>query len=316
MAKSYRTIDYRIRPAKHAERLMMCEAFRRLRFGTVSSYQYVGLGSVYFSDFTLFHRALGINTMFSIEEGGGDEQRFIDNLPFSSIKLLWGNTKTELPKIDLSLRTLAWLDYDGRLSGDILDDIASFATRASSGSVLAISVQCQPEKYDGENPKRAIDYFADQFGPDCVDPVFDDSSLLGWGTAKVFHSVICNQITASLAARNGVRPADQKIHYEQIFHFHYQDGARMLTVGGVFFDRGQKSIFDHCAFGDLHFVRSGGEAFPIEIPKLTSAEIKRLEVQMPLLAGTLNHSSMPAKDADQFVQIYRYFPNFISVDFS
>jgi hypothetical protein len=295
---------------------MMCDAFRRLRFGTVSSYQYVGLGSVYFSDFTLFHRALGINTMFSIEEGDGDEQRFIDNLPFSSIKMLWGNSKTELPKVDLTLRTLAWLDYDGRLSRDVLDDIGSFVARVSSGSVLTISVQCHPEKYDDSNPRRAVEAFADEFGSECVDPALGDASLLGWGTAKFFRSVICNQITSSLAARNGVRPADQKIEYQQIFNFHYQDGARMLTVGGVFFDRGQKSIFDHCAFGDLPFVREAEDAFLIEIPKLTSAEIKRLEVQMPLLGGTVDHSSMPAKDAAQFVRIYRYFPNFISVDFS
>ncbi|WP_412549856.1 O-methyltransferase [Sinorhizobium meliloti] len=46
MPASYREIDYRIRPGKHAERLMMVEAFRHLRFGTVASYQYVGLGSV------------------------------------------------------------------------------------------------------------------------------------------------------------------------------------------------------------------------------------------------------------------------------
>ena len=55
---SYRKIDYRVRPGKYAERLMMIESFRRLRFATIESYQYVGLGSVYFSDFYLIHRAL------------------------------------------------------------------------------------------------------------------------------------------------------------------------------------------------------------------------------------------------------------------
>ena len=34
---SYRDIDYRIRPAKHVERLMMCEVFRRLRFADIET---------------------------------------------------------------------------------------------------------------------------------------------------------------------------------------------------------------------------------------------------------------------------------------
>ena len=88
MAASYREIDYRIRPAKYAERLMMVEAFRRLRFGSIESYQYVGLGSVYFSDFSLIHRTLGISKMVSIEKNEEDKSRFIENAPFSCIELL------------------------------------------------------------------------------------------------------------------------------------------------------------------------------------------------------------------------------------
>ena len=33
--------------------VMIGDALARLKFGTVESYQYVGLGSVYFSDFVL-----------------------------------------------------------------------------------------------------------------------------------------------------------------------------------------------------------------------------------------------------------------------
>ena len=68
MTASFRKIDYRVRPAKHAERMMMCEAFARLgAFDELPSYQYVGLGSVYFVDFLLFHRILGIRDMVNIE---------------------------------------------------------------------------------------------------------------------------------------------------------------------------------------------------------------------------------------------------------
>lgn len=77
MSGSFRRIDYSLRPAKHAERRMMCDVFRRLRpFGRVEDYMYVGFGSVWFSDFSLFHRALGIRDMLSIEKERSAEQRF------------------------------------------------------------------------------------------------------------------------------------------------------------------------------------------------------------------------------------------------
>ena len=68
MAKSFTKIDYRLRPAKAVERRMMAEAFLRLRpFGSVESYRYIGMGSVYFSDFLLFHGLCGFDPMSSLE---------------------------------------------------------------------------------------------------------------------------------------------------------------------------------------------------------------------------------------------------------
>ena len=316
MTKSYRKIDYRLRPAKHAERLMMCDAFRRLRFGVVSSYQYVGLGSVYFADFLLFHRALGINRMYSIEDGGGDQQRFLDNRPFANIELLWGKTASELSKIDLGLRTIAWLDYDGRLSRPVLDDIATVVSGISSGSLFSVSVQCAPTKFDPAQPNACMDSYAQEFGGDAVDPALDDEALLGWGTATVFKYAMDLEIAAALAARNGVRPPDQKMEYHQIFHFRYMDGANMLTIGGVFLDHGQRHLLNLCAFEELDFVRPGQDPFTIEIPQLTSRELRKLDAQMPVSGGPLDHGSMPASEAAKFAKTYRYLPHYVTADFS
>lgn len=65
------SVGYSLRPAKHVERRILCDAFRRRsKFASVESYQYVGFGSVWFSDFSLFHRQLGIGKMISIERNG------------------------------------------------------------------------------------------------------------------------------------------------------------------------------------------------------------------------------------------------------
>ena len=66
---SYQKINYSIRPAKSAERKMLCELIQHLSvFHKLSDYQYIGFGSTYFTDFSLFHRNLGINKMISIEK--------------------------------------------------------------------------------------------------------------------------------------------------------------------------------------------------------------------------------------------------------
>jgi hypothetical protein len=299
---------------------MMCDAFRRLKFGSIESYQYVGLGSVYFSDFLLFHRSLGIDKMVSIEADTENDvnkkARFSDNLPFSNIEIRWGLTNTELPKVDLDLRTIAWLDYDDKLSRSILDDVRNFSQRAASGSVFVISVQCNASLFDKQNPRRQILDMETDFGPEYISPNTDDSDLQGWGMAKICRQVILNTIEETLSRKNGARPESQRMYFQQIFNFVYKDGARMLTVGGVFYDRGQRSILDQCEFSGLEFVRSNEDYFHIDIPLLTLAELRRIDRQMPIRVGSaVVCGSMPPNEATKYTRLYRYFPNFTAVDF-
>ena len=315
MPGSYRDIDYRIRPAKHAERLMIGDALQRLKFGTIESYQYVGLGSVYFSDFVLFHRRLGIQKMVSIERETQDSRRFLDNLPYSNIEMLWGSTATELTKADLSLRSIVWLDFEDPLNREMLDDVRSVIGRAVSGTAILVTIQCRPAMQDANNPRKIVDLLAERLGRERVDVGLTDDDLLGWGTAAVYRKILINDIQATLSQRNGTRPREQHLEFEQILNFHYKDGVQMQTVGGVLFDRGQRPIFNQCAFSDLEYFRPGDAAFRIDVPKLTARELRLLEAQLPLTEGkAISPGSMPLRDAEWFKKIYRYFPNFAVVE--
>lgn len=318
MAGSFRKIDYRLRPAKHVERVMLCDTFRRLKFEALENYQYVGMGSVYFSDFSLFHRALGVKSMFSIEDTAAPniQKRFEDNRPFSNIKLLWGSTGDILPALDIQGRSIIWLDYDGRLDLGVLNDVASVISRISSGSVLTISVQCQPdigkgdESYDfdpnGEKPLLA--YAEHIFDKTRLDPKWTELELAGWGTARLFWELLTNEIGSSLAIRNGSQ-TNQALSAQQVVHFHYSDGAYMLTIGWVFFSEEERAVFDSCNFSGLDFHRPENEAFKISLPLLTLRELRHLERQLPL-TGAADFGSIPPGDASKFVSLYRYFPNF------
>jgi hypothetical protein len=319
MAGSFKRIDYRLRPAKHVERLMLCDAFRRLKFAVVESYQYVGMGSVYFSDFALFHKALGIREMYSIEQVDSEavKQRFNDNRPFSNIEILWGKSGAVLPGVDLSRKSILWLDYDGRMDLGVLNDISSVAARISSGSVLTFSVQCLPDQgegvegfdFDKDDKTPLLTYATHVFGKDRLHQKWEEDDLAGWGTARLFWELATNELESALLNRNGI--AEQgKIHANQIMHFHYSDGAYMLTIAWVFFSDGDEPAFNACAFPEMDFFRPTDSAFKIALPLLTLRELRKLEQQLPGGATNPELGSIPAGDARKFISLYRYFPNF------
>ncbi len=314
MAPSYRLIDYRLRPAKHAERLMLCEAFRRIRFHHLEDYQYVGLGSVFFADFRLMHRILGIKEMYSIEKQVEHEERFEWNKPYSGINLLMGTTETRLSDIDFSRPTIIWLDYDGPLDGSVIGDIRSIAHAAHHGLVLAVSVNAQPRRLDADG-RDMLEQVSVELGNDRIPAETDNSSLFGWGLADFYRRIGDGEIRDALSTANGVRRSEDRIDYEQIFNFRYEDGAKMLTFGGVFCSASDRGAFDACAFDRLDFVRRGKEGFRINSPKLTLREISHLERQLPLPPGTdVDFGPMPQRDAEEFIRLYRYLPAFLPVD--
>lgn len=314
MAPSYRLIDYRLRPAKHAERLMLCEAFRRVRFHQLEDYQYVGMGSIFFSDFRMVHRGLGLKAMFSIEQQATQEKRFEWNKPYSGITMLFGPTEKRLSDIDFAKPTIIWLDYDGPLVGSVIGDIRTIAHSASHGLVLVVTVNAHPRRQD-ENGANMREQIGAELGNNRVPANLKLEDLRSWGLANFYRRVGDNEIHDALSAANGVRQEAEIIEYQQLFNFHYEDGARMATFGGVFFAANNRASFEACGFDRLDFVRGGTEAFLLSTPKLTLREISHLERQLPLEPGSeLDFEPMPKKDADEYIRLYRYLPAFLPVD--
>lgn len=315
MAPSYRSIDYRLRPAKHAERLMLCEAFRHLRFHGMDDYQYVGLGSIYFSDFRMVHKTLGISKLFSIEKQENDSDRFEWNKPFASIQMLFGGTNKRLSDIDFTKPTITWLDYDGPLNSAVIGDIRLIAHSACHGSVLIVTVNSQPRK-DSDQGANMLDQIRAELGEARVPSTADIQSLRGWGLAEFYRGVAGSELLDALSNANAVS-ADGHICYSQIFNFQYEDGAKMSTFGGVFWKNDRREEFDACNFGRLGFMRSGDKAFRITTPKLTIREINHIERQLPLPHGAvLDLGPIPEKDANEYMKLYRFLPAFFPVELS
>jgi len=316
---SFRKINYSLRPAKHAERKMMGELFRRLAaFAPLEEYRYVGLGSVWFADFSLYHKALGIADMISIERATGNRARFEANRPFN-IQMKFMTTTLALPELDWTKRSIVWLDYDGVISTDILLDARLVGGSCRSGTIVAISVNCgradevNAAEDDPSGP-TALDRFRETFGRERVANDITDDDLLGRRFAKLSRDMVLAEIEEAVALRNG--QGNPQCFFDPIVSFSYKDDAPMTTIVGVFYDEPERERFDKCHFSELDFLRAGNELIDIQVPKLTIKELRYLENQLPLADGhnLQLEGDIPEKEASAFEKLYRYLPNFATLE--
>lgn len=317
MSRSYERINYSLRPAKTVERKMMVEAFRRFsEFRLVDTYRYIGFGSTYFSDFQLIHKSLNIQVMKSIERDVENKARFEFNKPFRCIEMEFGESNLVLPALHWAdIPTIAWLDYDGRLTAEVLIDIKTFCSSASPPSALVVSVNAQPGPPDPANENARLDQLIKAVGDDKVPAGVTAKDLREWGTARVYRKIINNEIDETITDRNGDKPPGSELLYRQLLNFHYSDTAKMLTVGGLIYDRGLEARVQSCAFDQLKFIRSGQEPFLIDPPNLTYRELRYLDTLLPVdPAAPPSLPGVPSADVQKYAEMYRYFPTFAETE--
>lgn len=323
--KTYHKVNYRLRIAKGVERKMLSEVVRRLAaFGKLDEdYQYVGFGSLYFSDFALLHKALGIETMTSIELHEDDKDRFLFNRPYACINILFGDSNTCLTEVDWKKRAIVWLDYDGHLDESAIIDLHYLVSVLPSGSLLVVSVNCHPDTVpEGQNVKRyRYDRLVTRVGAARVPAWAEDVNLGKNGVlGTVYHEIVVNEIGSAIAARNSGTVKTGQLHFSQLLHFRYQDNAKMLTVGGLLVSEEERPLQALCGFERLPFIVSSSDGAPFQIPTpfLTPKEILHLEAVLPVASvpGTLQNClpCVSEEDVTAFAQIYRFFPNFAELE--
>lgn len=321
---SFRLFDYRLRPNKSTERKMLAETFRQLSlFEPIENYRYVGFGSTTFSDFILFHKTLNIKNMISIEDRTDYESRFEFNKPFDCIQMKYGNSNKVLPELSWNTKTITWLDYDGRLDKQALEDVAYVSMNAISGSLLLVTVNAAPnpyKKYFKHIDKLRLKKLKDDVGEDKVPRDIQGKDLDVEGMPKTCRRLFMNEIDQALHDRNGLSSPDRKLKYQQLFNFVYSDGAKMLTVGGIFYEAGDEIILNQCQFDNLDYVRPDSEAYKIDVPVMTLRERRYLDKNLPhgiseeqaLDIGRT--TGLKEEEIINYTRLYRYCPAFAEIE--
>lgn len=314
---SFEKINYNIRPNKCIERKMVCEVLSRLSFiDGLDNYRYIGFGSPFFTDFSLFHKQLGLYDLISIESTEDKKDRFEFNKPFSCIQIKYGKASTILPNLELDKKkNIVWLDYDNTVESYMFVDTDTVIANAMAGSVFMLSLNVEPPKGDKE---EKLENLIDKVGKQRIPIEYQSVNLNTKKYIEVIYQMVDMQIKKSLSERNGNNK--DKIEYKQIFNYLYKDGATMLTVGGIIYNADQRKNMSKMKLHEVAHIRSNSEQYRIQCPSLTYKEIQLLNNLLPCVIKTNDSGKITNKefksiplsptDIKHYSEIYRYYPNY------
>jgi len=259
---SFDTVNYSLRTNKAIQRLIVFDALAELdRCLSLRESAFIGLGSIWFTDFVLAHKRLGIQDMLSMEKDPIGASRAEFNKPFRTVRVVEAPSSEVLDNLhedELFGKKpwVVWLDYDYGPVASVRDDIQRVVVNAPPNTVLLVTVNVGNKGVGSpslrEETLRGIygnavrhDAGADDFKDDRIDQAIE------------------------FGRPGGFTPA---------FTVPYRDSAPMLTVGGVLPAKGAVSTVRACIESAEW---PGFVSEPLEVPPLTAKETSALQSLLP-----------------------------------
>ncbi|HEM49450.1 MAG TPA: hypothetical protein ENO27_04480 [Caldithrix sp.] len=257
--KSFELINYYYRPNKQVERKIIIDIIQGYRgILTPEDYCYIGMGSIYYYDFILLHKLIGISDLVSIDNDTS-EKRFKFNKPYDFISFFNKSSSDYLIEHDFSSKpTIIWLDYDQSfLNNDfVFPDLSIISKEAREKHFIIITLNSNNPKTDEK------EQFMAKYN-DFISPAIKKKAFT---SPKFFIYLLQNILINYIEKQNEY--SDYKFH--KLFSFYYKDGAPMYTLGGVFTEDIQQFISSKNSHKDINFNKD--EIHHINIPKITYKE--------------------------------------------
>lgn len=314
MTGSSAKIDFRLRPAKQIERMMIAEALQMAEpRPELMDYLYVGMGGISFHDFKIMHRHLGIQRMVSVESHEAIFQRQKVNKPFRCIRAEPGDAASLLAELDLgSERAIIWLDYDDIPNDAALDTMYDCIYHGRVGSFLVTTFKAD---FHGLREERLTNLWEK----------VDRARLPAWAVGqkgltvtecfKVSLDLMAQTVKHAIRERNRASVEDAQCAAVQFLCFKYKDGSPMITVGWRVVACENESHFRGGPVFNLDFVRSEDEdPFPIEPPIITPAEARLLNADLPCGEEEIpNLPGLKRSEIRKYRSVYRYYPVYYEI---
>ncbi len=312
---SYEKFNYAIRPNKRTQRKMIFDALSRyLTAFPGRRFRYVGFGSMWFSDFILAHRRLGLRQLVSIElEAGYARAKF--NRPFKCVKVLCGNSSVVLPTLKWKTPSIVWLDYDYGPDAESLQDISFLASKLSSGSVLMVTYDAGlPWKTDADAAKK-MDTLHEIFGDAAPPNTRHGKTQVRKATRTNYPPMLVSMLWSYVnytLVENGRQSLDG-LEWMPFFSFLYKDGARMMTIGGALLNHADRAKVQSCGLFEHLTYLEGESPFEIAVPPLTQRERTMLDRSLPEGKISLPFE-LPEEQIESYKKLYRYYPLLAEVE--
>ena len=321
---SFENINYMFRPKKQIERKIFIELLQEMQHAlniNMSEYQYIGLGSIYYYDFILFHKYLNIRDMISLDDKK-DSNRFEFNKPFDFITFKNMSTTDFLSKNDLDKESFIWFDYDSSLirynnryksfvnTEEIFDDIRLIANKSNELDlfVLTVNINIQDYLFNGSKFREAFigeydEYLSGQYTQ--TDNITFDKYPL------IIQNIIINIF------RNNEQ--FHPVKFRKLFSFVYRDGAPMYTIGGIFSE--DNNFQDKFVKKDSFFRIDENKVIDIDVPLLTYYEKMKLDKNISNIEKNLSSLNkekiikmlgfeMEPSELKSYLDYYKYYPQY------
>jgi hypothetical protein len=311
---SFNLVNYSLRANKSIQRSLVFDGVRRLQAqSNLDRMIYVGLGSIWFSDFQLAHKFLGIEDMVSIEANEIGFRRAKFNQPYKTVRVESGLSSDVLPVLfadeDLTLRPwFIWLDYDQNLSETTVTDLRTIIENAPPDSIVitTFSASGGPLGKPANRPDRIKSLLG------AVVP--DDLSKEACRDERLSETLLdlTRDFMASVAASSS-RPGG----FVEAFRIAYRDSTPMVTVGGILPSKGA-APYAKSAVADPKW--PGIADSPIIVPPLTPKEVALLQGQFPsttpLTRATVQQFGFDLEEEQlrSFEKYYRYYPIYAQIN--
>lgn len=305
---SFDVVNYSIRPNKSIQRSIIFECLQELSpiLGLAKA-SYIGLGSIWFTDFQLAHKLLRIRNLVSIEKEKVGAKRAEFNKPFKTVSVKEGLSYDILPElleVESNSPVVVWLDYDGRLDEENVQDLTLLAEGVPKNSVILFTFNAVPHKYG--KPKNRKNVLEDLFGERIADEIQNDRvddedfiPILRSLTMKYLQSVVVNSGRVEI--------------FLPAFSIEYRDGMEMLTIGGVLAETKNRKPVEKLISKKGWM---GIQDTTIALPPLTHKEVLAMQSALPRRASftrkNVNSLGFDLEDAQiqAFELYYKYYPSF------
>ncbi|NQV18459.1 MAG: hypothetical protein HQ534_07950 [Armatimonadetes bacterium] len=317
---SFEKINYLLRPKKQIERKIFIEILQELQenIPNFSNYRYIGMGSIYYYDYILFHKYLKISKYTSFDDKP-IPKRFEFNKPYDFIDFQNEISTDFLENFKFDSNIIIWLDYDYFLSDDILNDFALISRKCRKNDIVIFTIKITCPRKIGlrkEVMRPFTKYLSQKYQP--INKFIAEDKF-----PYLYQDICLNYIYKECALGN--------LEFKKLFAFKYANNATMLTVAGIMSDTNE--VIDNLTH---HCCSKNEEIITIGVPNLTYKEKIHLDSRIEYIKKNIDQVEqskiqeeipqenekefvrnalglqfeLSIEDIKQYVKYYKYYPQY------